>query len=241
MVLAHEEVGLARRPGRRHFPRRVGDKRLPRAIGILDVELAHERRRRTVEVAAGAMGAVTDEQSIAEVAGIPAIGHLRGEAGGARLLREQVRDVVAAGMDTLRVVGPAGGKPGIAHWLAIDPPLDEPQGGAMEDAALHRLGETDNLPISPCRWQMERGRIGVDGRVVGGRNPLPLPVVRLELADQERCRGSEPGRHPSLIPHPHRPVDALAGHKRLAAPHDRERLGRCHDAGIPPVGLPRLE
>lgn len=90
-----------------------------------DVDLHYEGGCFSVGVSAGLVRSVACELSVCDIAGIPAIGDHGTEE--VFTFPEMVGDVVSVVAGSFGVIGPTGGKEGIADFFTIDLELIDPE------------------------------------------------------------------------------------------------------------------
>ena len=101
ITFTHLQVGLLNGTGAGHFPGLVGGNQFPRAVGVLEFQLRHDRRCLAIRVTADMFRADPREQAEADVSAVPAVSHPRAQRVVARL--DQRSDIV--GLIVTRVDG----------------------------------------------------------------------------------------------------------------------------------------
>ena len=154
-----------------------------------ELQLCLEGRRFTVVVTTIVILIDTchaDEQSIGNVAGIPAIGQRRGD--GIATVFNQFGNIISTIMQALVIVGPTGVKEVIREVLAIDLDIDDAQRRAVKTCRAQTFGGGKLFAkmIGGSKRQFALGRIadeildifGSDmGHIVHGTDPLCAPIT----------------------------------------------------------------
>ena len=179
MFFPHQKISLAHRPFPGDLPGGVGHDALPRAIGIFDLKLAEKRRRFAVDVPPRLVRPIAHQQRVAEIPGIPAVGHHRPEAVAAILCQQRCH-IMRANMHPLLVVGPPRLKQAVADTATIERPFDKPQCRAVQNRPAHRLTRAERLAVVMGRRQMELLRRVMQRALVTRGDPVGFPIGGVE-------------------------------------------------------------